>query len=868
MPDFSFQGEELSLFAIRPVFRDLEIPLSIPSSYTNYVEKQTIEAASEMVAKYGAAEPSFFYRFRPTTTISSIFNGDKAYRNYFVKRFLLKDYRGVIKAYKDYKDDFSTPEFKEEARILYAFSLFNRNDKTAVDTLADSCLNGKEFRNEVCDKYMEILWDNKDYDKIAEIGGKLHNPLPAYTFSVYVLSVFKNKEFAKGAELISENPDLIFKYQDFNDLRAAAEYYKNNYGNVAKLAPYCTDNLVFIQSDSHINLGRISEAEQFLKKVSSHSDRRYLEAKIKIRQKKLKEAVGALKLVTNESERFELLNYYMALEFPALNRDFLSQFGFVSPEYADYPVYYEGLQKFASKIYSNAAELFARVKTTPELIWQAKFYRGVALMYIDPAKAESEIIDILNYSRDSSQIAASRYLLAQVYYLKKEYDEAVQLLDGCPEQYCRQLRSEIYLHRGRYDMAMTNIEGVDSFQARLIRATAYFNSKDYDAARREIEEAKTTSEEFTHLKMMLAFKEGNVAEGTAILTANQKYRPVLYDGVKELMLAGDYTRAGKLLSSVKNLPPDMEILNAKLLAWSGKTKEARAAYKKLTKESSVAYDAFSGIIALEKTSQGEMEAIASVLKELQRAPEFQQKDMLLSQMASKTARAGENVLLIQIINIFFPAYANSPYANEMYAERARLFYTTGRSQECLRDIADAVGKSPLLAQDLRFIKAQCTEAVNMQNALTDYRAMFAEKGQFYLPAAVKIMELSDKSAEILSIAGEFKKDNPLLYTEGVRRYAETAKPDELKDNEKFIKTLLNDKSKALSCAGLFALARMQNENGKGGDAAKTYHKIYLTDPEDYFAAPALDAAIKIYDKLKMPKETEQMKALRKKIKKR
>ncbi len=866
LPDFSFKGEEVASFNIQPAFRDIDLSLSVPSSFTNYTEKQTIDVAADETDNYTAEEPSFFYRFRPTTAIASLFSGDTAYRKYFVKRFLLEDYESVAKAYPDYEEDFKTPEYKEEAYLLYAVSLWNLKDKGADGALSNACLNGKEFRNEACDKYMQILWDRGDYAKITETGDALHRPFPAYTFSAYVLAAFKEKEFSKASKLLADNPDLVFEYADFNDLRAVSEYYKGNYGNVARLAPYCTDNITFIQADSFINLGRAKEAEQLIGKIAGQSDRRYLDAKLKIRLKMQKEAAAALKLVTVESEKMELLNYYAAVEFPRMSSSFLSEFDFKLSEYKDYPAYYEGLQHLELKRYARAAELLAKVQTPPDLVQQAKFYRGMALVYVDPSKAESDIIATMNYSRDPAQVAASRFMLAQVYYMKKQYNEAIQLLDGCSEQYCKQLRGEIDLQRGKYDTAMADVEGIDTPQAHLIRATAYYNKMEYDAARREIEGVKTSSKEFTHLKMMLAFKEGDVKGGTAILTANQSYRPILYDGVKELMLAGDYQLAEKLLEPVKNLPPDMEIVSAKLLAWSGRTKEAKALYDRLIKEKSMVYDAFSGIIALEKNSQGEMAAISSILKELPRTPEFPQKDLLLSQMASKASRAGENVILIQIINMFFPAYVDSPYAGDMYAERARLFYTTGRSQECLRDIADAVEKNSMIAPELRFIKAQCTEAVDLRDALAEYRAMFLEDDQFRLPAAVKIMDLSDKSLEVLTTAEEVRKDNPQLYVEGVRRYVEIAKPAELADNQQFVDSLLKDKSKALKCAGLFAQARMQNENGKGRDAAKTYYQVYQTDAKDHFAAPALDAAITIYTKLKMPEEAAQMDALRKKIK--
>ncbi len=858
VPDFSFKGEEIASFAITPVFRDIDLQMSVPSEYTNYVQKQSIAiSGEENISTYQSDAPSFWYSYSPTTAIASIFVGDRAYRNFLVKKFLAGEYPAYVKEYESYAPKLKTTEYQEEAELLLAVSEINNMAKSGENKLYNVCLNGEFFKDEACDKYIEILWNRKNYTSIIDAVSRMKRPLTEFTFSAYALSTLYRKDYAKANTLLNQNPDMLFKYPDFNDVRATVEYYNSHYTSVVALIPYTTDNISFITTDSLINIGQYTDAQKKIASMSNKADKDYLTAKLMIVTGRHKELGELVNKVSNEDDRFVLMKLYVSKTFPKMDQKVLSAFRFSDPEKSAYVTYYTGLAKMELKDYKNAAEILSRVKAPAELAASATFYRGIALVYIDPAAAEKDIITILNTSNDPAQISASRFMLAQVYYMKGNYDPAMQLVESCQEIYCRQLMSEIYLKKLRFDDAIKAIDGINTPQANFSRASAYYNLMQYDAARLELDKTGSTSREAQHLRMMLLFKEGNLSAATAILTANREYTPILYDGVKELMLAGDYRLAAKLLEDEKDLPPDMQIVNARILGWLGKDSEAKAIYTRLLKSRVLIYDCLFGQLSLEKSQKDELQLIYRMVQDLPSYGDFPQKDLLLAQIAAKASRADDKVLLIQIINMFFPTYATSEYAADMYYERAKLFYDTGRSSECIQDINQAVQANPAFEAELRLIKAQCTETVNKEEAVQMYLAMFRNDDRYRLPAAVKLMDLSDSPPMVLEIAKEIRTESPQLYIEGIRRYVEIADAKDLEINESYLATLSKSKDNALACAGLFGMARLANERGSGRDAAKIYRQVFQTDQKDHFAIPSLEAAVAIYTQLKMPKEAAE-----------
>ena len=861
VPDFSFKGEEIASFGLRPSFEDVNLSISVQSEYTNYIEKESIGVADdEMTGDYEAEEPSAVYGSRATTRMAAIFVGDKAYRNFLVRKYIQKAYEPITETYPNYRKNLKTAEYQEEAALIYNMSRLELNDKEGEKGIRDVCVAGNYFKAVACDKYAQMLWERGSYEALITLAGE--TALPAYSFSAAVLSALQMKDYDKAQTLLDENPEQIFNHPDFNDLRAVLLYYKSNYAGVARILPYTTDNVLFVTADSLINLERFADAAPFVERAKG-DDKHYLSAKLAIGLKKYNEALPALKTMASEEQLFNLLHYYASRAIPNMSQQFMSVFNFKGADKKDYPAFYMGLQNMELKNYTAAVSNFNRVNNPDTLTQQMRFYRGIALSYTDPSKAEPDIISTINYSKNPEETQAARFMLAQLYHLQGKTDEAAQLIDGCTKDYCIKLFSEIAVSQGRYNQAIAGVKDVNTDEARMIRATAYYNMKDYGRARQEANAIKIDSRELTHLKMLLLFKEGATAQATEVLKANKNYEPILYDGVAELILVGNYKLAAELLEQKQNLPPRMQLENARILAWSGKLTEARVIYRNLIKNKHFLYDALSGLVALEKKEADEIKSIRTIMTELESYGEFENKDLLLSQFASKAVRAKDNALLSNIVNEFFPDYENSNHAGEMYAARANLFYVTDRFNDCLLDIDRAAEKNPTLLKELRYMNARCLEAIDEEKALTLYRQMFADDEQYRLPSAVKIMDSSKSPEEVLTVAYSLEKDNPNLYIEGVRRFMEIAKAEDLKLHEGFIETLTDNKSVALKCAGLFGRARLLNEREQGREAARTYHEVYKTNTKDHFAKPALEAAHSIYIQLNSPDEAAKIKALMK-----
>lgn len=861
VPDFSFKGDEITSFSIKQEFRDVKLDIAVKSEYEKYIEKESINVSTDETGEYSSEEPSFFYSFRPTTAIASVFVGDKAYRNYLVKKYVQSDYQSILTNYPKYKASVKTPEFIEEIDLIYALAKDAEGDAEALNGVYSICATGEYFKNIACDKYFGQLWQNEDYLQIAVMGQAVERPVPAYTFSAYILSLFRLERYSEAEKQLLKNPDQIFYNPEFNDFLAVIAYYKGNYIMAAKYAPFVTDSAAFAVADSLINLGHFDDALILADKVQDPSDRAYLSAKLNIGLKNISIARNTVKDIKNETLLFNVLNYYAAREMPAMNESFVASFQFADVDKSSYPYYYLGLQQFELKKYADAVKSLEKVAAPEDIKREATFYRGISQVYVNPNKAESDLVSTINYSATPEQVSISRYMLAQVYYMNGRLDDSLQLLDGCTENYCAQLRAEIDLRKGKYSTALSTASGMQGDEAVLLRATAYYNLKKYSEALKELEEMKETSFEAEHLRMMISFKEGNVQKATEIIRHNYSYTPLVYDGIRELILAGDYALAADLIKDKQNLPDSMLVLKAKLLAWQGDKSGAGKIYNQLISKKAELYESFTGTVDLADNLTQELQAIAKTMENLDSYGNFNQKDALLASFASKVSRTKNQVLLIGIINEFFPEYENSPYAAEMYAERAKLFYATGRSSECVQDINLAVSRSADYEADLMLLKAQCLENVDAGLALEAYRNMFYNDEQFRLPAAVKLMDTSPVPAEVLDVARKIKDENPGLYVEGMRRYVEIATSDDLDKNEDYLNRLMADKDTALQCAGMFGTARLLNEREKGREAAAMYEKIYKTAPGDHFAKESLNAAYSIYTQLDMTKEAEEVKKL-------
>ncbi|MDR2400299.1 MAG: hypothetical protein LBD73_01440, partial [Deferribacteraceae bacterium] len=483
--------DAIAAFSATPVFREVELNISVPSGFTNYIERQSVTPLSDKFTDYHSDKPSSVYSTEFTTSMASVFTGEDAYRNHIVNLFLKKRYRDILELYPAYKDKIVSEKLAEEVKLLYSVSLINLDDTEGGRILKELCLAGGFFYQAACDKYTQMHWDKREYEAITTLGRK--KPFPRYTFSALVLSNLKLGRVQEAKKVLDDNPDMVFYIPDFNNMRIVTEYYNGFYMRAANLRYFATDNLSFILADSLINIGELSPSEDWIKKLNNTEEVIYLNSKTAVNTKNWKKLRDGIKQLKDEQLLHSLLQYYFARTYPKPDFEILDLFSFKDSKYSSYPYYYSGLALLKQQNYSDAAFQFGKVRAPENLKADAVFYRGIALIYVNPIVAERDIITVLNTSQNEQQTAQSRYMLAQTYYLKEQDDEALQLLDGCYESYCRILTGEIHLKKALSNETLEDVKGIDNPRAALLRAAAYYNIGDIFSARREIAQMDVNS---------------------------------------------------------------------------------------------------------------------------------------------------------------------------------------------------------------------------------------------------------------------------------------------------------------------------------------------------------------------------------------
>jgi tetratricopeptide (TPR) repeat protein len=843
-------------FSAAPVFSGVELNISVPSGFTNYIERQSVTPIAEKYVDYKTNKPSSFYSAEFTTSLASVFTGEDAYRNHIVNLFLEKKDADLKELYPKYKDKLLSEKIIEEVNLLYSVTLINLGSAEGYGILKGICLANGSFYQAACDKYTQLYWEKKDYEAIIRLGRQ--KPFPRYTFSALVLSNMKLGRVQEAKRLLDNNPDMIFYIPDFNDMRIIAEYYNGYYARAANLRHFGTDNLSFILSDSLINIGELAQAGEWVKKVAKKDEKLYLNSKIAVSTKNWKNLKEGVKQLKEETLLHALLQYYFAKTYPNPDFEILDLFSFKESKYASYPYYYSGLALLKQQNYADAAFQFGKVRAPENLKADAIFYRGISLIYVNPKVAESDIITVLNTSQNEQQTAQSRYMLAQTYYLKEQDDEALQLLDGCYETYCRILTGEIHLKKALSDETLEDVQGIENSRAALLRAAAYYNIGNISASRQELALVESSSNEVLHLKLLLSIKEKDLSAAREIILKNRSYKPILFDGIKAFYDAGDYKTAETIVDGKTDLPPEVELIYAHVLAKLGQPDKAKIIYEHLLSQNGMVYGALDGLLNIQSKNKRVNYALG-ILEALPNYGDFPDKDKLLVSIAQTAIEGKDNILLTRAINAFFPEYESYESAGDMFAARANLFFITGRFEECLNDIKSATAKNASLKNSLYELSINCGEKVKPSSVAEHYMKIFNDRKKGWEEAGRKVVEYSENAADILKVTLEVKESDEPLYTRGLRKYALTAGKKDLDRDKAIIDLLCEDMKKRYRCAGRFARARSFELEGKLKEAAKVYEEVYEVDPRDELTMPALRAALRLYEKLNMNKSAERVK---------
>ncbi len=267
-------------------------------------------------------------------------------------------------------------------------------------------------------------------------------------------------------------------YKEINDIASYASYV-NSLGTGVTITTSRQDSLTYLAAENLYMKGRKDQAKtSFLNYLKSYpkgsfaGDANFYLASMAVESKNNSDAVNYFKEVINFNNRKyidDALIYVSGAEFD--NKDYLnayntytklSQIGVKSD---NREVGLIGMLRCAyllkrdNEVIAAAARLIGNEKTSPEILGEARFYRGKSLLNL--SRTDEAIKDLNTVANDSRTVygAEAQYLIAEVYFKNRSYDKAEkQVLEfmkqGTPHQYWLAraiiVLSDVYNAKGDY----------------------------------------------------------------------------------------------------------------------------------------------------------------------------------------------------------------------------------------------------------------------------------------------------------------------------------------------------------------------------------------------------------------------------------
>ena len=275
LPDVSFYGEEISSYYVGPSFANVDISYDNKSSYETYLEKITIESESIKESEYNTKKPGFMYSGKFLTGFASIFVGDKAFRNYIVKKFLSKDYYAVINGYNEYKEKLEDSKYIDEVKLLYSISLkMTGNISQALENLIELSKKRNEFAIYAQDNLFNYLYEIRDYDKLLEIKNYIVQFSP-YSLYIILKVLLDKNEFRQIIDLINANK---IEENVFKQFALIAYYFEGEYSNVLQYKDLATKDTIFFVIDAAINMSNIEYGKSLINTLTDNEMINYFRA--------------------------------------------------------------------------------------------------------------------------------------------------------------------------------------------------------------------------------------------------------------------------------------------------------------------------------------------------------------------------------------------------------------------------------------------------------------------------------------------------------------------------------------------------------------------------------------------------------------
>lgn len=853
IPEVSFYGEEISSYYVGPSFATVDIAYDNKTSYETYLEKITIESKTIKESEYDTEKPGFMYSGKFLTGFASIFVGDKAFRNYIVKKFLNKDYYAVINGYNSYKEKLNDSIYIDEVKLLYSLSLkMTGNISEAVENLIEMSKKESDFAMYAQDTVFTYLYEIRDYDRLLDIKDKIVRFSP-YSLYITLKVLLEKNEFRQIIDLLNANN---FRNGVFEQFALVSHYYEGEYSNVLQYKDSATKDTIFFIIDAAINISDIDYAKSLINTLNDNEMINYFNGRLAILDSNITDLERYTNALSKDKNKLNLMFLYLHKYFPDIDLAFLDAINFTDMSYKDYVYFYSALYSLRQKDYLTAASFLQRITFNPSLVREANFYLGTAYVNLDKERAKHYLTKYINDGNNKKKIDTARYFLGNIYLVEGDTNSALVITSSCEEPYCVDLKSRIFINRGDYDKAIELANMLDNDRKYYYYGVNFYNKKEYKKALEYLQKIEKPDIETNKLVMLTYFKLNRLHDALNILNRYKELPSFKKEAVDFLFLSGEYDMVLNLTANEKS--PYLLLIRAKSLYSLKKYKESLSVFEKLLNQKDYLYDTILSLINIyDKLYKGDEYVDKSLA--LINKYNFDKKDELLVKLINQTTEENVN-LSIGLINYFLDQFKGSTYLDDVYLARSKVFHNIKKDDQCIADTNYLLKKNPNNIEAL-YMQAVCYENVDKSMAGKIYAKLIAFDNAYTDVSYRKIVEMSNEKNVLMKAAKYFEKKDEAFYMSAMIKYLDLEDMEKLSEYEEFINKLKSSKNLKYISVGYYLYGKLLEARKQYSKAADSYMKGYYLYEKSEYAKNSLKRAYEIYKRINDKVSADKVKKL-------